>query len=613
MGPTRVRQLVIACVVGALLVLLMPTAADGIPGVSDCKEAPTPEVPGRSIAGFFAGEPARLPRASDPFAKGATTTIYEQYGFAGLRWHTYDLGCGPDAMRQPDAVIGTAMSNWMMQIPLALTALTGSVTQVAFQPTFLGSFDNVVSRVSSGLHDSLFASWIPFVLALIGVAIIIRSRRASMSSGAAAVGWALFVILITTALFRWPVEAGRAADASVIGTLGAVANEIDGNGGAVDPGTAVASAVVDSILYRAWLAGTLGSADSATARRYGPDLFRAHALTWREAATARGSAEASKQILEQKQTLWKETAEEIATVDPEAYEHLTGRRSETRVGFAILSATGSLLALPFLLLSALLMLGCFLIVRLAVMLFPAFATIGAFPTARGVVRGLGTTVAAALINAVVFGIGACVAVAVLGLVLDPGGGAPAWLGIVLMPVFSFIMWMALRPFRRLTTMVSPNRNYFGEAAASVVEPAQQGRHLGERALIAAIAGASGGAAAGAIATTTAGDKKPERAESLSAPMPAEAPTAGGRGSGFRSTDERHKSSAGTRGWHAAARSPLAGAPPEQPAALPAGFVPRPMSTGVPPPPSPIEPMWDDEGDLYFLIYRPGDEPASESL
>ena len=73
-------------------------------------------------------------------------------------------------MRQPDAVIGTAMSNWIMQAPIALTALTGSLTQVAFHPTFLDSFDPVIERVSTALHDSLFASWIPAVLAVLGAA-----------------------------------------------------------------------------------------------------------------------------------------------------------------------------------------------------------------------------------------------------------------------------------------------------------------------------------------------------------------------------------------------------------------------------------------------------------
>ena len=49
----------------------------------------------------------------------------------------YDLGCGPDVARNPDAVIGTAISNWIVNIPVAFAGLTSSVTRVAFNPTFL--------------------------------------------------------------------------------------------------------------------------------------------------------------------------------------------------------------------------------------------------------------------------------------------------------------------------------------------------------------------------------------------------------------------------------------------------------------------------------------------
>src|SRR5690606_25966842 len=157
-------------------------------GFSDCKDSPTPEIPGRGIAGFFAGEPDEIPPAGDPFATDSATTIFEQYGYAGLRWHTYDLGCGPDAMRHPDAVIGTAVRNWLFQMPIALIAMTGSITQAAFTPDFLGTFDGSVEDISSALHKNLFASWIPFVIAALGILIIFKARRASLASSAAAVG-----------------------------------------------------------------------------------------------------------------------------------------------------------------------------------------------------------------------------------------------------------------------------------------------------------------------------------------------------------------------------------------------------------------------------------------
>ena len=216
----RVPRILAALLTAFLMVVLSPPvahAADGpkvpipvlpdipvsppdVPGISDCKEAPTPDSPGNGIAGFFAGKPDTLPPAGDPFAPGSSTTIYEQYGYAGLHWRTYDLGCGPDAMRNPDAVIGTAVSNWIMLAPIALTALTGSLTEVAFHPTFLDSFDPVVERVSTGLHENLFASWIPIVLTILGASIIFMARRSAFASTAAAIAWALFVVILATAL-----------------------------------------------------------------------------------------------------------------------------------------------------------------------------------------------------------------------------------------------------------------------------------------------------------------------------------------------------------------------------------------------------------------------------
>lgn len=589
--------------VACLLCLVLASPASAIPGFSDCKEAPTPEAPGRGMAGFFSGAPDELPAEADPFAEGSNTTIFEQYGYAGLRWNTYDLGCGPDAMRHPDAVIGTAISNWLVQMPLALTALTGAVTQVAFEPDFLGSFDGAVGEVSSALHEALFASWIPFVIAAIGGLIIFKARKASLATSAAAVGWALIVVLIATALFRWPVEAGRAADATVTGTLGAVVSKIDGNGPEVDPGTAVASNVSESIFYEAWLAGTFGSPDSEVARKYGPDLFKAQALTWREAQVLEQDPEAGREIVERKKDEWKDVAEKVEEEDPEAYEYLKGVRSETRLGYSVLATVGVFLALPFLLLSALLLVGCFLIVRLGVMLFPAFATLGAFPASRGLVLGLGRTVGAAVVNAIIFGIGAGVTIAVLGVLFHPGGGAPAWLGIVLMPLFSAVMWVALKPFRRLTTMASPDDQHFGR-----FEKPSWVRKV-------AIAGASavtGGAAAGLTAQAIADDDEKDPKESV--PERAEA----------RSSFGALESAADREGSDLVPTGVPTGSPPEPPDRgtddvpasapsphVPARLMPEPVHDDqedfIPQPlAEPVEPVSEAEldNDELFEVYRP---------
>jgi hypothetical protein len=158
----------------------------------------------------------------------------------------------------------------------------------------------------------------------------------------------------------------------------------------------------------------------------------------------------------------------------------------------------ALLALPFLLVASLLLLGSFLIVRLAVMMFPAFATLGVFPAGRGLVVGIGRTVGAALVNAVVFGVGAAVTIRVLGLILDPATRIPGWLALVLMPLFGFIMWVALKPFRRLTSMLPrADADPFAEGIGALGGATRSAGSWARRAIGTGVAVYSGNVAAAA--------------------------------------------------------------------------------------------------------------------
>ncbi len=478
-------------------------------------------MPGQGIAGFFDAAPADPPRG-DPFAEGSDVTPYEAYGFAGLRWHTYDLGCGPNAARNPDAVIGTSVANWLMSLPVAFASLTASLTEVAFEPTFLDTFDPLLVRISAALHDSLFTPWMPVVLGALGLLLLVKARGMALATATAAVAWAIFVLIVTAALFRWPVQAGHVADDTVTTSLGSVVDGLNGGERSSDPASAVASHVQASILYNAWLAGQLGSSDSATAQRFGGELFAAQTLTWREAELVHSDPDAGARLIEAKQQQYAAVAEQIKQEDPSAYQFLTGQRSETRVAYAFLATFATLLALPFLLVSALLLLGSFFVVRLAVMLFPAFATLGLFPAARGIVVGVGRTVGAAVINAVIFGVGAAVTIAVLGVILDPSTQLPTWLRLVLLPLFGLIMWVALKPFRRLTSMASMSSNPFGEAA-SMGDSAAKSKRLARKLVVGAASAYTGGAAAGVAAAKTMQDgqeeEPPERAEARPDPAP----------------------------------------------------------------------------------------------
>jgi hypothetical protein len=483
-------------------------SAPAAPLIGDCKAPPTPEVPGRGVVGFFESAPAQLPQPGDPFAPGSHTTIHEQYGYAGLRFNTYDLGCGTDLVRSPDATVGTTMANWVLAFPKTMVAATGALLGAAYQPTFLGVFDPLVSSVVDGLRRTVFDQWAAVVVVAMGFLIVWRARQASLASTTAAIGWALLVMIIATVLFRWPVAAGQVADRSVTTVLGSVSTGLNGhtvNSQAPAAGDNATGSLHDALLYKAWLGGTFGDANATVAQKYGPKIFDAQALTWREAQTLKTDPAQGQRIIAAKEQEFRDAATAVQAEDPDAYEYLVGRRSDSRVGYAVLAAVASLCAVPFLVMSALLVIGALVIVRFGVMLFPAFATLGLFPTMRHLITGIGNTLAAAVINALIFGIGSAVMVKAMGVVLDPVTGLPPWLDVILVLVLTIVMWAALSPFRRLTRMITPGHDPFRDMSTGFGRLGRGMARVSGRAAGAALTGFVAGRAArdahGEIAAT----------------------------------------------------------------------------------------------------------------
>ena len=109
------------------------------------------------------------------------------------------------------------------------------------------------------------------------------------------------------------------------------------------PSVAVASNVQESIFYKSWLAGTLGSTDSPTAKKYGPSAVQGTGADLARGVrrTARpGSRQGDHRGQEGR--AGRRSPPRSESSDPSAYEHLTGKRSDTRVGYAILSTVAAL-------------------------------------------------------------------------------------------------------------------------------------------------------------------------------------------------------------------------------------------------------------------------------
>ncbi len=458
MNRTRRTTAIVLTALALLLGLGAPATAlpdfGCPPGVPDSKVAPSPQVPGRGLSGSMLPAPAE-PTTADPFAAGSDTSIYEAYGLAGLRWHTYDLGCGGSAAN-PSAAADTSVANLLFTtVPVGVTAIAGALASSVYDPTWLAVFDDPMREISHGLRDAFYAPLAPLALIVAGIALMWSARRAQFGAAATSMMFIAIAIGVVSVATAVPTRLGGAADTAMTGTTAYINASLSGREDvAADPEAEAIAPFVDNVLYPRWVAGTLGDSDSETARTYGPDLFRASAFSWAEAAEAEGNPERARELVEAKQQLWTETAEQIKNADPDAYEYLTGAR-QNRFGEAVAStlAVGVLL---FPIAAFLLMVTGYVLIRLTVMTAPVWATLAMLPNMSGLLPGAAKLLLAAVINPLVAAVGATLTIKVTSLLIAPDSPVPLWLGLILALIVCVLAWAALKPFRRTWALVTGN-------------------------------------------------------------------------------------------------------------------------------------------------------------
>ena len=168
---------IVVLLLGWLLGLGAPASASpAIPGIPDCKDAPAAQLPGYGLPGFLDGKPDPLPAQGDPFTKNPTTSVYEQYGYAGLTWHTYDLGCGGD-LRDVNASTDTMIGNATLAFATwGVAGANGLHNKIAHPSDYMAPLGDVVTAVSTRIKDAIWSPW--GGAALLGVVVLLPCSRA---------------------------------------------------------------------------------------------------------------------------------------------------------------------------------------------------------------------------------------------------------------------------------------------------------------------------------------------------------------------------------------------------------------------------------------------------
>jgi hypothetical protein len=428
---------------------------------TSCLTPPTAGGPDSGLAGWFAERPAS---SKQPGPQG----LYSEYGYAGYNYTTYDVGCAATLIA-PEYKFETTVANGEFMLATSVIGASNALRERAWSPqTMWGWADPLVEQATRAIYEKVFSVFGVITLVVIGVYLLWRSRQADMSNAVTTVGWSILVMAAITALAAWPVKSANLADATLVTTLGVVHDAVGprpqdrepaqcrlGEAAACKdnrpPAVRASDTAAETMLYRNWLRGMLGSADSETARKYGRALYDAKSLSWDEAEKINANPGTRITTIAAKKDQFQRVANQIKTEDPEAYEYLQGVNGMDRIGAGFIALLAALLFAMFDLTASLLVLLGFLIFRWAVIAAPILGTVGLLRPASAGVRRLANAVVAAIFNIAIFGTGAAIYLFAVDLIMNTASLA-GWLQVVLIWLCGVVGWLLLRPYRRITQL-----------------------------------------------------------------------------------------------------------------------------------------------------------------
>ncbi|HEY2205448.1 MAG TPA: hypothetical protein VGH99_13335 [Pseudonocardia sp.] len=406
----------------------------------DCKEAPEPDRPGSGLVGSL--DPA-------PLGLGAPNSVYAESGYAGLVWHTYDLGCG-GSVTDPSVTTDTWLGNQTFNLAkFAVGGVNWAHYLLARGGDVLTPLDSVIARGTQAMYDGVFRTFIGPVLLILAVLLLALAFRGDLARQAHRAGFAVLALLIGSAAYLAPVNWAKAGDGLLLDGVTQMQQGFLNALGQGDVNT-LPTVLTDRVLYDNWLRGEFGSPTDAKATELGRDLLHAQAFTKVELAegkTQQADVDAKKQAFA-----------DVAGKMGDRYPYFQGK-SGSRIGVGVLAVIQATCVALFQLLSKVLVLVAMLLLRLIVMCLPAIAVLGVLRPE--VLPTVAKVAGSALVNTLLVGALAGLHALLVVSLFKPDSGVDLWLALLVTGVSTVVLWAVARPFRRLVSMVALTREQFG--------------------------------------------------------------------------------------------------------------------------------------------------------
>lgn len=423
--------------------LARPAHADGLTDL--CKTAPAPVRPDYQVAGMLMDKPdlSKVPDvAPNPFVD-TKTPISDVYGWA-WRWTTYDLGCGNDFIRDPNAVVNTGAANFLISGVDATGAAIQSLEHMA-RDLDVGWLVSVLRAAADKVSPVVLGIGLPLGVIVVGVIVALASMRAAYDETLRRV--LIVVGCVAAAVFTlvFPATAATKVDSAARSVADVAQTGFS---------TQASDLIVRNSLYPTWLAGNFGSADSPTAKEYGPRLLDATTYTWSDVKKMEADPAARQRIMAAKNADFKTIAAEVQKKDPAAYAAMTGK-DDTRTSAAVLGAVWVAIMGFFVAVAGLIMVLGRLIMLAMVIATPLATVVGVVNF--GVLQRLWDLFAAAVVNIAKF----TIAAGVITLLLAGIQSAPVGVGwkLLLTVALTVVAVMLTKPIRSFKSMAGLNPDH----------------------------------------------------------------------------------------------------------------------------------------------------------
>lgn len=452
-----IRWVAVLLTMFAALALALASSAKavGIPGTDICpKTAPFAQTPETGLAGMLGERPKQITTDNNP------EHIWSTGGFAGMRSHTYDLGCAIDPTswgRITSTNTESGIANAFLTVGDAVVSLTDSIDRRAWQPGWIVSFLNdFVNGATGTIINEVLLPWLTVAITLAAALLLWRSHKGDYSAAATNVGWVFVVMVITSFLLISPLLAAQSAQKGG----GAVVAMMNGGSNASDAAT---NKIVQNVEYQGFLRRNFGTAENPLAKEYGPRLLASTRVSWAEMDAieklpADKQSKARDELADTKEKDFKDIASKIKDADKTTYRYIQGAEPqawETIVELAfIVCSSGFRLAAAVLMVTCAVVLG--LLAMLWLMATPAIV-LPKIGSHTGQQMGLG------MINSGVMAV-KYVLMAALGswlfsvyaqAAMKPGLGL-GW-SLLMLLIGTGIAWTLIRPDRKFLEIVSLGR------------------------------------------------------------------------------------------------------------------------------------------------------------